>query len=410
MNSIKKNISLLFIVQISNYVFPLLTLPYLARKLGIEQFGILALSQSIIQYCILLTDYGFNLSATRRISLAESNTLASKAFLSVFYTKCIFVIICFVVLLVFTNFISVVNDKKLLISVLYLSVIGNLLFPLYLFQGLERMKDIVWITLIAKCVSLISVFLLVHDENDTLGAAFSLSLGMLVSGLLASAYILRKKIILFSRVSLYDLIFTIKDGFPFFISNIAISFYTTLNVIVVGNYFSAPTVGGYSAAERIRMAGQSLYSPIQQVIYPRVNVLYKNNDGYFNSIKKYALIFVTFGFLITLFVYLFGYKLALWYLGSQYELGAQLFVSMAPLFVIVSLSIVLGQWGLIVIGEARKLSYIYCICAIVHVLYLYPYIKSFGVFGVVYSIISTELIVCLLMSGCLLNRLRRKLR
>ncbi|HCX7544895.1 oligosaccharide flippase family protein, partial [Escherichia coli] len=68
MNVIKSRVFLnavyLFVVQGVTYLVPLITLPYLVRVLGAQSYGVLSFSLAIIQYFILLTDYGFNLSAT----------------------------------------------------------------------------------------------------------------------------------------------------------------------------------------------------------------------------------------------------------------------------------------------------------------------------------------------------------
>uniref|UniRef100_UPI00124E4C95 oligosaccharide flippase family protein n=1 Tax=Acinetobacter sp. TUM15064 TaxID=2609134 RepID=UPI00124E4C95 len=70
MSLVRKNIFVLFLIQGTNYIFPLLTIPYLSRIFGPTGIGALALAQATILYLTLVVDFGFNLTVTRRISIA----------------------------------------------------------------------------------------------------------------------------------------------------------------------------------------------------------------------------------------------------------------------------------------------------------------------------------------------------
>lgn len=68
-----RNILALYGVQVVNYLFPLLTVPYLARVLGPKEWGLLAFTQAFGGYLQLLVEYGFGLSATRQVAQARDS-------------------------------------------------------------------------------------------------------------------------------------------------------------------------------------------------------------------------------------------------------------------------------------------------------------------------------------------------
>ncbi len=75
------NVASLSWLQAITYVLPLIILPYLFRVIGPERFGLVAFAQAFVQYFIILTDYGFSVSATKEISLChDDNARISRVF------------------------------------------------------------------------------------------------------------------------------------------------------------------------------------------------------------------------------------------------------------------------------------------------------------------------------------------
>ena len=73
MSRLTTNVLSLFLIQGANYLLPLITIPYLIRILGVKGFGVLAFAAAVAQIFVVLTEFGFNLTATRAISINRAN-------------------------------------------------------------------------------------------------------------------------------------------------------------------------------------------------------------------------------------------------------------------------------------------------------------------------------------------------
>ena len=138
-----KNFTSLSILQISNYIFPIITLPYLVRVLGPEKYGLVNFATAFAAYFTIITDYGFNLSATQEISVNRENpNRISEIFSSVFTIKMLLFLFSSVIFSGIILFVPIFNENIILFVVTFFSVLGTALFPLWFYQGMERMKYI----------------------------------------------------------------------------------------------------------------------------------------------------------------------------------------------------------------------------------------------------------------------------
>ena len=172
-------------LQLSNYIIPLMTLPYLTRVLGREKYGLTAFAQAFIQYFILITDFGFNLSATREIAInRESDEKVSRIFSSVITIKIFLLILSFFTLIIIIFNVPKFSADSDLYYLTFLSVIGSTLFPQWFYQGIEKMKFIAIFSVSAKAFFTLGIFIFIKEPGDYLWLPILNSLGFIVSGLI----------------------------------------------------------------------------------------------------------------------------------------------------------------------------------------------------------------------------------
>ncbi|WP_181137207.1 oligosaccharide flippase family protein, partial [Vibrio hyugaensis] len=130
------NIASLFSIRVAGYIIPLITLPYLIKTLGVSSYGNLALGLAIVQYFQLIVNFGFDLSATERISkMREDIIVVSRIYWSVIFFRIIMTIIGFFVLFIISTYSEVLHSIDRILYFSYLTVLGVAIFPQWLFQG-----------------------------------------------------------------------------------------------------------------------------------------------------------------------------------------------------------------------------------------------------------------------------------
>ena len=70
-----KNGIWMYLLQFFNAVVPILTLPYITRVLGSAGYGVFSIAFNIVSYMQVMVEYGFGMSATRKVALADKEDI-----------------------------------------------------------------------------------------------------------------------------------------------------------------------------------------------------------------------------------------------------------------------------------------------------------------------------------------------
>ncbi|HIH4705008.1 TPA: oligosaccharide flippase family protein, partial [Citrobacter freundii] len=199
--SLKKNALSLLIMQVINYLVPLITLPYLARTLGIVQYGALNLSLSLIQYGVIFITFGFNLSATRDIAKNRGNTqIISKIFWETISSKILLLFFSCIILYYSTEFIDGFNSIRYLTVIFFMQLISVAIDPLWFFQGIERLVKISIITAIIRLINIPLLLFFVHGPHDVEKVAVIQSLLLLLTSIINLYLIKKENILIFIKI------------------------------------------------------------------------------------------------------------------------------------------------------------------------------------------------------------------
>lgn len=394
-----KNFSYLSILQIANYAFPLITFPYLVRVLGPEKFGLIAFANAFIMYFNILTSYGFDLSATKDISINRENKLkVNQIFSAVMIIKIVFLLISLSILSIIIILFSKFSKDIWLYYLTFGTVIGRALFPVWLFQGLEEMKFITIINILARFIYTLLIFVFVRNMNDYLYVPAVNSAGLIIAGILALFIVRRRFSIKLTLVSFESIKWQLKEGWYIFISTVSISFYTVSNIFILGLFTNNTIVGYYAGAEKIVNIIKNLYAPISQTIYPHLNKLFNENKERGLQFSRNILkIVAPVSLFIVILLIVFANIIVNIVLGMKYTNSVVILriLSFLPFFIV--LSNIMGIQVMLSLNYKEAFTKIVTFSSVLNVVLATILVQWFAATGIAISVFLSELFVTLLM-------------
>lgn len=340
------NFTYLSVLKIFNILIPLITITYFIKVLGKETYGLIVLAQAIMSYFVILVNFGLNTLATKEISVSRENKLKINEITSLVFSAKI--ILFFISILILSILLVLIEQTRGYETLFFLSMwvcLYDVIFPIWYFRGIEKMKFIAYLTITSRLIFLVLTFLLIKSEKNYLLVPIINGIGALFSGILALFILFGKDEIKFKVPMRSDIWDFIKKSVPFFISEISIKFFASSNKVIIGVFLGLTNVTYYDFAEKIINVFRSVpLGIVVNTIYPRVA---KTKD--ITIVRKTTIIMSVYALLAVFLLNVFG-SILIKMIGGEEMLPSLILVRILSILIFTThLSnyyITVGLWSL----------------------------------------------------------------
>lgn len=397
------NIAALSLVQISNYILPLITLPYLTRVLGAESFGKVAFAQVVMTYFVLLVDYGFSWSATRQVSAQRTDRDAlSRTFAATWAAQWLLVALAALVATAIVLLTDRLRPDALLYAAAFSTVIGTALFPIWFLQGLEQLQVVAVLQLLTRTLALIPIFLFIQQPQDAIWVLLIQGGAGVLAGIFAIHWIQRESLIIWRVPNWLDTLEALREGGALFGSRVAISLYTTLIPLTLGWLAGPVALAYFNLADKLRSAAQSLLSPLSQALFPRMShLVHSDRQAAYTLIQRSALGVLVVAGSASAALWLLADWLVVLLGGKDFLPAANVLRWLAPLPLVIGLSNILGVQIMLPHGLKHAFNAILVSAAAASLALIGPMASHFQAVGAAQTILVVEIWVTTAMAAFL---------
>lgn len=334
-----ENFFSLSVLNAVNIVLQLITLPYILSIVGKANYGIYSYVFMVVQYIILFSTYGFNFSATKKISLLrDDNAAVTSIYNAVIGCKMLIAIVLVVAVVLCSGWVFEEEIGFVMFLLGIGMIVGDILNPVWLFQGMEKMKFMTLVNSSSKIIFTVLVFFVVRSVDDFYLLILLNSCGYLLAGILSVFLAYKQFNVRLGIPRFGDMIAQFKDGGAMFGSTFGMNLYRNAHVLILKHFASNEAVGLFSAAEKVIHGFQSVIQPAAQALFPHMSLKFKdkNTKERLSLMKKVMMPLVGLSIVAALFVYIFAPWISDILCGKDFR-------ECIPLIRIMSLVIIFGE-------------------------------------------------------------------
>ncbi|MEX2446058.1 MAG: oligosaccharide flippase family protein, partial [Dehalococcoidia bacterium] len=390
-SSLAQNAFALYGAHLAGLVLPLVAIPYLARVLRPEAWGVVVFSQSFAAVMALLLEYGFYLSATREIARQRENPREVARIVADVQAAKLILLALVTTLVVGAYFVvPLFRQHPTHLAWAWTIAAAQGLSAYWYYQGVERMKAAALTEALSKGVATVLLFVFVTGPGD--GA-----LVLAIYGTAAMAWAVATNVWIYREVPILRLrlgagLRMLRETARLFVFRSAAGSYVTANSFILGAMAGPQIVAFFGGAERVIRGGINLIHPATQAIYPRVSHLVVEHKRQASRLLGLSLLMVGgLGLSVGLMAFFGAPLLVRLFLGAGYEAAVPVLKALSILPPVIAVSTVLGlQWALPA-GLDRPYLFLVIGGAVLNVGLAVLLVPAFGALGMAGALAATEL-------------------
>lgn len=380
--SLKINFIINSILTMSQFIFPLITFPYISRILLPVGTGKVSFATSIVSYFALFAQLGIPTYGIRACAkVRDDKKELTRTVQEIFIINLVMSLITYVVFFFAIYYVPRLRQDKELLMIIGLTIFFNAIGMEWLYKALEQYTYITIRSIIFKFIALIAMFMLVHKQSDYVIyggiSIFASSASNIFNFFHANKYISLKP------VESYNFRRHLKAVVVFFAMSCATTIYTNLDTVMLGFICTNTDVGYYNAAVKIKTILVSIVTSLGVVLLPRASYYVEHdmlNEFYRITRKAINFVFLVAAPLMIYFI-LFAQEGIYFLSGSAYTGSIIPMQIIMPTLLLIGLTNIMGIQMLIPLGKEKVVLYSEIVGVIVDVILnalLIPQLASSG--------------------------------
>ncbi|MDE2562176.1 MAG: oligosaccharide flippase family protein [Sphingomonadales bacterium] len=399
-----KNLSLMYVWQVSNYTLSFILTPYLARVLHPSGFGIYAYVLGVNTYLWIVVEWGFPAGGVREIASRRNDPAAlQQVFWTIVQAKMGLALVA-AAMLVLLSLLSKPEIRDVVLLSGLMTIVGATLASDWFAQGVEKLGLFIGASITARIGVTLLTFLLVRDAHDAQLAAMLHGIFGLFGGLVGFVVITVNFRYFPKRQRLADVRRAISSNFSLFLAKANGILYVSAPPLLLGLLTTTAQVGIYAGADKISRVCVMLIGPIGLVVSPRIfSSMTASKETAAVLSGRFLMVQVMLSLPMSAGLFLFAPQIISLVLGGGYEQSVELLRILSPLPLMIGLSSSLGNQFLVPLGLDWSFAALALICSLSYVAILSLLSLRYSAAGAGISLLMVE---TMMIGGALLILLR----